>query len=213
MGFHRDGGFAEYVVAPLMSVIPVPDGLGAERAVFAEPLSCCLNALMLGGIRTASKVGIWGAGPAGTLLYRAAQALGGTPICIEPDERRRNLIGGITDRPSFALDIAVVAVGNRAAYEEAIQCLGPRGRLVLFSGLSPQETTLGIDVNALHYNEQSLVGAYGCCKRHGEQALNLIASGRVIVSDLISHDLPLKELDFALSLVEQRAGMKILLRP
>jgi L-iditol 2-dehydrogenase len=58
MGFHRDGGFAEYVVAPLMSVIPVPDGLAVEHAVFAEPLSCCLNALRLSGIRTASKFGI-----------------------------------------------------------------------------------------------------------------------------------------------------------
>ena len=49
MGFHRDGGFAEYVAAPLQSLIRVPAGLGDEEAVFAEPLSCCLNALELGG--------------------------------------------------------------------------------------------------------------------------------------------------------------------
>jgi L-iditol 2-dehydrogenase len=213
MGFHRDGGFAEYVAVPAASVIPVPAGLAAELAVFAEPLSCCLNALMLGAIRPGAKVAIWGAGPAGTLLLRAARALGATPICIEVDERRRRLVDGIARRPDSPMDLAVVAVGDRAAYEEALQCLGPRGRLVLFSGLAPTDAALAIDVNQLHYFEQSIVGAYGCCKRHGEHALELIASRCVVVEDLISHDLPLSQLDEALSLVEQRAGMKILLRP
>jgi threonine dehydrogenase-like Zn-dependent dehydrogenase len=38
MGFHRDGGFADYVVAPLKSLIPLPEELSDEQAVFAEPL-------------------------------------------------------------------------------------------------------------------------------------------------------------------------------
>jgi L-iditol 2-dehydrogenase len=50
MGFHRDGGFAEYVTVPARSVIPVPEGLSPDAAVFAEPLSCCLNALELGRV-------------------------------------------------------------------------------------------------------------------------------------------------------------------
>lgn len=213
MGFHRDGGFAEYVAIPAASVIPVPSGLAAEHAVFAEPLSCCLNALKLGAIRTGAKVAIWGAGPAGTLLHRAARALGAEPVNIEPDDRRRRLIDGIADRPEHPIDLAVVAVGDRRAYEVALQCLGPRGRLVLFSGLSPKDSVLSIHVNQLHYFEQSVVGAYGCCKCHGEQALELIASHQVAVDDLISHDMPLSQLNEALSLIEQRSGMKILLRP
>jgi L-iditol 2-dehydrogenase len=59
MGFHRDGGFAEFVNAPARSVIPVPNGLEPERAVFAEPLSCCLNALELADLREGQTIGIW----------------------------------------------------------------------------------------------------------------------------------------------------------
>ena len=49
MGFHRDGGFAEYVAVPLQSLIPVPRGLSDEEAVFAEPLSCVGPALVTRG--------------------------------------------------------------------------------------------------------------------------------------------------------------------
>ncbi len=92
MGFHRDGGFAEYVAAPLQSLIPVPEGLSDEEAVFAEPLSCCLNALELGGVFTGDVLGVWGAGPAGTLLSRVGALRGAEVVVMEPDARRREAL-------------------------------------------------------------------------------------------------------------------------
>lgn len=213
MGFHRDGGFAEYVTVPAQSVIPVPDGVAAEAAVFAEPLSCCLNALELAGLRPGMAVGIWGAGPAGTLLHRAAQAKGAEPVNIEPDARRREAIGGLDCGAERGFDVGVVAVGAKAAYEEALARLRPRGRLVVFSGLAPADDRIGVGFNQLHYREQTLVGAYGCAHRHGVAALNLIAGGAVPVVDLISHRLPLSRLSEALDLVSARRSMKILLYP
>lgn len=213
MGFHRDGGFAEYVIAPARSVIPVPDGLSAELAVFAEPLSCCLNALELSRIKKGETIGIWGAGPAGTLLARAARAMGALPALIEPDERRREISSGRTYHPGDKFDVCIVAVGSRQAYEEALGAMNPRGRLVIFSGLQPSEDEAPLSLNQLHYYEQTLVGAYGCSFRHGVQALDLIASGEVAVKDMISHRMALGELDEALRIVENRLGMKILLYP
>jgi L-iditol 2-dehydrogenase len=63
-------------VSPAKSAIHVPDGLSAEEAVFTEPLSCCLNALELGGAGPGKRIAIWGAGPAGILLNRLSAALG-----------------------------------------------------------------------------------------------------------------------------------------
>jgi L-iditol 2-dehydrogenase len=213
MGFHRDGGFAEYVTVPAQSVIPVPDGVAAEAAVFAEPLSCCLNALELAGLKPGMAAGIWGAGPAGTLLHRAAQAKGATAVNVEPDLRRRASIGGLERSGDRSFDVCVVAVGAKAAYEEAAARLRPRGRLVVFSGLAPADDRVQVSLNQLHYHEQTLVGAYGCAYRHGVAALNLIASGAVPVADLVSHRLPLGRLAEALELVETRRCMKILLDP
>ncbi len=213
MGFHRDGGFARYVAAPVQSLIPVPEGLDPDLAVFAEPLSCCLNALELGGVGAGKTICIWGAGPAGTLLYRAAAALGAQPVSIDPDDRRRERIGGVSRVPAADFDTCIVAVGARSAYEEALDCLGPRGRLVVFSGLSPKNESLPVSFNRLHYREQTLVGAYGCCYRHGVRALALLSAGKVAVEDLISHRMPLENLAEALDIVAGRKGMKVLLYP
>jgi L-iditol 2-dehydrogenase len=213
MGFHRDGGFAEYVTVPAQSVIPVPDGLTAEEAVFAEPLSCCLNALDLAGLRSGMTVGIWGAGPAGALLHRAALARGAAAFNCDPDPNRRAAIGGVEIFSDQSFDICVVAAGAKTAYADAVNRLRPRGRLVVFSGLPPADDRLEVSLNRLHYLEQALVGAYGCAYRHGVSALNLIASRAVAVADLVSHRLPLDDLSEALDRVETRQAMKILLYP
>jgi L-iditol 2-dehydrogenase len=214
MGFHRDGGFAEYVTAPAQSLIPVPAGLAADEAVFAEPLSCCLNALELGGIDQGMKVGIWGAGPAGTLLRRLTRAFSAEPFTVDPDARRRELVGGYEKFPDDILfDIGIVAVGDQKAYAEALQKLGPRGCLIVFSGLPPGQDQVKVNFNQLHYHEQKLAGAYGCSYRHGLRALEFINSGKVAVKDMISHRMSLEDLGEALELVADKAGMKILLYP
>jgi L-iditol 2-dehydrogenase len=213
MGFHRDGGFAEYVTAPAQSLIPVPEGLPPEEAVFAEPLSCCLNALEQAGTLTGKSVGIWGAGPAGTLLARAAVARGAIPFSIEPDDHRRQRIGGFWPAPDRTCDLAIVAVGAEEAYREAWSHLAPRGLLVIFSGLAPAAAVQTLDLNRVHYLEQKIAGAYGCCYRHGREALDLLAGGSVPVRDLISHRFPLTELAQGLEIVKNKSGMKILLYP
>lgn len=213
MGFHRHGGFAEYVLAPAKSLIALPDTLADEDAVFAEPLSCCLNALEQANIKENETIGIWGAGPAGTLTARAATAIKAKSFFIEPDENRRPPLYGHSTPPEMKFDVCIVAVGSHNAYNQALSHLNPRGRLVVFSGLPPDGAGVTVDFNQLHYREQTISGSYGCAYRHGELALEYIGSGEIQVGDLVSHKMPLEELDRALDLVEKRKCMKILLYP
>ncbi len=213
MGFHRDGGFAEYVVAPEKSLIAIPAETAFETAIFTEPLSCCLNALELARLSQGESIAIWGGGPAGTLLARAAVVIGATPTVIEPNKRRRQLLSGVPTVPDLFFDVAVVAVGDSHAYRQAARHLAPRGRLVIFSGLAPMEAEQMIDLNQLHYQEQTIVGAYGCSYRHGVMALEWISQGKIMVSDMISHRLSLDQFGQALELVKNRKGMKILIYP
>jgi L-iditol 2-dehydrogenase len=213
MGFHRDGGFANYVVAPLKSLIPLPEALSDELAVFAEPLSCCLNALELARMAPSETIAIWGGGPAGQLLSRAAAAYGAQPLIIEPDPVRCSFSKGVTTPPENRFDICVVAVGDAVAYQQALARLAPRGRLVVFSGLAKESRCTAVDFNKLHYFEQTVVGAYGCCFRHGRRAIKLLQSGKLDVTDLISHRMPLLHLSEALELVASRQCMKIHLYP
>jgi L-iditol 2-dehydrogenase len=110
-------------------------------------------------------------------------------------------------------DLAIVAVGAEEAYREAWSHLAPRGLLVIFSGLAPAAAVQTLDLNRVHYLEQKIAGAYGCCYRHGREALDLLAGGSVPVRDLISHRFPLTELAQGLEIVKNKSGMKILLYP
>ena len=213
MGFHRDGGFAGYVAVPEKSLLALDDRCGFREAVFAEPLSCCINAIELSRLAAGERIGIWGGGPAGTLLKRLAFHLGAEAVVIEPDGERRERINGRETAGGERFDVCIPAVGDGNAYREALEHLAPRGRLVAFSGLPGDSPFNAADFNHLHYHEQTVVGAYGCALRHGRMALDLIGSGAVAVSDLVSHTLPLSALDAALDLVAARRCMKIHLDP
>jgi len=166
---------------------------------------------------------VWGAGPAGTLLSRAGALRGAEVVVVEPDERRRRLVAsspgspaGVSGHatPPALVDVAIVAVGAPEAYAAAFEALAPRGRLVVFSGLLPDaDRGLHVGLSRIHYYEHTVVGAYGCSFRHGEDALELLGSGRLRVDDLISHRLPLGDLDRGLDIVERRTGMKVHLYP
>lgn len=213
MGFHRPGGFAECVLAPASSIVKLPEGLSFEEAVFAEPLSCCLNALELSNLKAGESIGIWGAGPAGNLLKRAAIAIGANPTVIEPNPERRAFVGAIGDPSGLIFDVCIVAVSSKEAYRQALSCLSPRGRLVIFSGLLQNEQRLELNLNLIHYLEQTLVGAYGCSYRHALWALQWIQEGKIQVLDLITHRFSLEEIGKAIEVVEQQKGLKVLIYP
>lgn len=213
MGFHRDGGFAEYVFAPAQSLIKVPQKCTTLEAVFAEPLSCCLNALENGKITCEDEVGIWGAGPAGTLLARASGVIAKSVTIIEPDIERCNRAGGVQSPPDRLFDLAIVATNESTAYLEALSHLAPKGRVVIFSGITPGKAFQTVNLDTIHYNEQMIIGAYGCCYRHGVKALDMLSKKQVVVTDMVSHILSLWDLQTGLSIVKYKKGMKVLLDP
>jgi NADPH:quinone reductase-like Zn-dependent oxidoreductase len=86
LGYHVDGGYAEHVVTPASSLVPVPD---AEISWAAVPVAyiTAWNALVTkGGLRPHQKIAIWGAaGGLGNAALRLALALGADPIAIVGD--------------------------------------------------------------------------------------------------------------------------------
>src|SRR5438270_4349765 len=68
MGYHYDGGFAEYMIVPervlaVDGVNRIPDGVGFAEASVAEPLACVLNGQEIAGVGTGNTVVVVGAGP------------------------------------------------------------------------------------------------------------------------------------------------------
>ncbi|TDC97736.1 zinc-dependent dehydrogenase [Actinomadura sp. 7K507] len=238
MGYHYDGGFAEYMIVPAKvlavdGVNRIPDGVSFAEASVAEPLACVLNGQELAGVGEGDDVVVFGSGPVGCLHVRVARARGAARVfLVEVNAERLGRAAAIV-KPDAAIDasttgvveevlartggrgadVAVTAAASGAAQEQAQRLVAPGGRVSLFGGLPKDDPVISVDANRVHYKELSLVGANGSSPSHNARALELIASGQVPVEDLITHRLPLDALHEALDLVTHGAAIKVTIEP
>lgn len=232
VGYEIDGAFADYVRIPARGVLAgnvfiLPDGLSFEAAALAEPLACVMNGQDLAGVRMGDSIVILGAGPIGLLHVKLARCSGARCIIIsEPNAIRRQaaLAAGadmavdpavddlsdiVRDQTGgLGADVAICAVGVPSLANDAIRLVRKRGRVSLFAGF-PRETLADLDVNAIHYGELTVTGAFGLTRLQFDNALKLIASGDLKVDPLITHRFGLPDIETALEVAEQGSAIKV----
>jgi L-iditol 2-dehydrogenase len=238
MGYHYDGGFAEYMIVPAKvlavgGVNRIPDGVGFAEASLAEPLSCVLNGQDLLRIGQDDVVVVVGAGPIGCLHVRLARSSGARRVLlvdinqerldraaelVKPDETVCAAGGDVVAEMLRATggrgaDVVITATPSVAALEQAVLYCAPRGRVSIFGGLPHGDSIAALDANVVHYREMTLVGASASGPAHNSRALDMIAAGTVPVADLISHRLPLEGFHDALSAIERGEALKITFEP
>lgn len=201
------GAFAEYHLATAGSLHLAPAGLEPRTAALAEPLAVALHAITLAGLPTdpgGLRTLVSGAGPLGLLLIAALVARRITDIVVsEPSAPRREqaLAAGATraldptdlpavpDLPTHCRDdgfaIAFECSGQAAAISTSLGLLRPTGRLVL---LGTGSMSVRVDPIRILFNELVITGAY-CYDADGiDNALALLASGRLPIDALLSPD-------------------------
>ena len=237
IGYQYDGGFAQFMRVPAKvlsvdGVNRVPEHVPFEQASLTEPLACVLNGQELAQVGEGDSVVILGAGPIGCLHVRLARARGArTVVLVDVNQGRLDLaaraepdasIDSTKDDPIDAVrkmtdgrgaDVVITATGVGVAQEQALEMTAPRGRLSLFGGLPRDDSTIRFDSNLVHYGELSVFGAYGSAPRHNREALSLIADGKVRVDDLITHRMPLADVNRAIETVMSGEGLKVVIEP
>ena len=237
IGYHYDGGFAEFMRVPAKvlavdGVNRIPEHVEAAEAAVTEPLACVLNGQELADVHQGDSVVVVGAGPIGCLHVRLARARGaGQVVLIDVNPSRLELasrvepdalIDGSSTDPIAAVleltdgrgaDVVITAAASKPAQEQALSMAMPRGRVSLFGGLPKDDPIIRSDSNLIHYRELAVVGAYGSAPRHNREALELIATGKVPVADLLTDRLPLDRVAEALQIVERGEGIKVVIEP
>ena len=232
MGYEIDGAFAEYVRIPASgvasgNVFAVPEGLSFEKAALAEPLACVMNGQDRVGVNIGDVVAVLGAGPIGILHVKLARLAGVRTIIVsEPNPLRRDAAlkagADIVVDPAaedllaqvraasggLGADAAIAAIGVPALANDAIRLVRHRGRVSLFAGFS-KDVQAELDVNAIHYNELSVTGAFGLTRLHFERALKMIASGHFELDSLLTHRFGLEDIVTALATAEQGSAIKV----
>lgn len=210
MGYEFDGAFAQYIRIPAVAlqagnVFKMPEGMSFEAAALSEPLACCINGQKNAQVGLGDSVVILGAGPIGLMHAALAKAAGARQVIIsEPNAGRRqaalergvnyacdptkeNLLNVVRQQTEgLGADVVILAIGVPALANEALNLVRKGGRVNLFAGFSQGDMS-SIDVNLIHYNEITVTGASALSRSGYELALNMLSSGQIDATSLITH--------------------------
>lgn len=222
IGVTLSGGMAEFVAAPEKAVFGI-GGLDFESGAFVEPLSCVLHGVERADIRMGDRVLIIGAGPIGLLLSKTF-ALRGACEITHVDRNRERL--AMAERSGAArvesslealtgdeFDVVVDATGVPSVMERTLPFTRPGGTVLLF-GVPPNGAKLSLDAFTIFRRGLRILSSFTSV-RNTQQAVRLLASGRIEVADLVSHTLPLDDFEKGIGFIERgdEGAMKVIILP
>ncbi len=224
------GGLAELIRVPAenarLDVLEVPDAVSDAAATLIEPLACVVRGQRQAGVGPGSRVAVVGAGAMGLLEVAAARAAGAAAVvAIDPREDRRALAGAAgahalesddPQRVGAALggpaDHVFVCTHAPAAIAGSLHLAGPAGVVQLFAPPAPG-AIVGLDLGAVFFREVTIQSTYSAGPLDTRDALALIASGAVDAEAVVSHRLPLAEVQEAFRLARSGEALKVVVEP
>ncbi len=237
MGYQYPGSFAEYVIINELvwdggPAVVVPPHVSFEEAALAEPLACCINAMELCRPEEGDTMVVVGAGPLGILLTELGKRMGVAKTIVVNRSRPRlevakqfgvdvticsseeDTVQRILDETGGkGADVILTACPSPEAQAQTIHYANNRARINFFGGLPKGQSIIPIDTNILHYKEIFLFGSHGADPKHLHRAVELIASGEIAIKKYISHTFPLDEAPQAFAAAEDKAGMRVVIKP
>lgn len=211
MRFHAtppvDGSFVELMTVHELFAHPVPDRLSDDDAALLEPLSVAIWACRKGGVAVGSRVLVTGAGPVGLLVVQVASAQGATEVVVTDVNTGRLALAtelGATQAvdvsrqalpDDLAPDVLVECSGNAEALRAAMGRVAPAGTVVLV-GMGGEETPLPLHI--VQERELTVTGTFRYANTW-PTAIELVASGRVVLGALVTGHFGLHEVEAALT--------------
>ncbi len=227
------GGFAEYILVPEVLVEKgtylLPDSVSYDQSTFIEPLACVVRAQRLAGIKEGQTVLVAGCGVAGLLHIKLAKARQCRVIATDVNQRRlafaerngadivvdagKDVAGRLTAEGGKMPDVVILCTSAVSAVDQAWKCVDKGGTVVFFSVPGPDKKVV-VPLNDFWTKEIKVLTSYYCGPPDIDDALKLIESGTIQTDELITHRLPLKEIEKGFRLVmEGKEAMKVIIRP
>ena len=83
-------------------------------------------------------------------------------------------------------DVSIVATGSMNAFDDAIKSTRKGGTIMMF-GVPSKNSTINLDVEYVYSRELEILTSYAASDKDTAESLNLIASGKIPSSLLITH--------------------------
>ncbi len=128
LGIDCDGGMAEYAIAPIPMIIPVPEGISPKMGAFIEPIAVTVHAIRIAGYKPGDNALVFGAGTIGLATAVTLRNFGATDITIcEPNPVRLKIaesLGFHCLQSGDDLLEKLLAETNGDGYDYVFDCAG-----------------------------------------------------------------------------------------
>lgn len=205
VGVTRDGGFEEYFTAPASVVYQVPDNVSLKAAAVTEPISCAIHGVQLLKLTPYQKALVIGDGFMGQIFAQVLQAYGVHQVDLAGRNDQKLKFNqekfGVKNIYNTAkgekiptdYDVVIEAVGIPAIQEMAIE-VAARGGQVLMFGVGEPDARFAINAYEVFQKQLTIQGSF-INPNAFEDSLALLASGKLDVLSLISHELNYQEVN------------------
>jgi 2-desacetyl-2-hydroxyethyl bacteriochlorophyllide A dehydrogenase len=225
------GAQAEQVLVPHanLTLRKVPDGLSDEVALFAgDVMGTAYHAIASRPLAEGETVAILGMGPVGLCAVQAAQAAGASEvIAIDTVEDRLRMAESFGATPVHlreqdpraevkkltegrGVDLAVDAVGHPEALDLALR-LARKAGTVSATGVYAERVEVHMGV--LWIKALTLTSGHANVIKHLDPVLELLSSGKLDPSPLVTHHMKLDDAPEAYRVYDNREALKIVLSP
>lgn len=233
LGLMDDGGFAEYVLAPAVTCVKLPEGMPLDTAALAEPLAVARRAVRQSRLQMGETVVIMGAGTIGLCILQLALAAGARQVFVVEKAPNRmelarrmgahHVIDPSTTPPKpyvydhtagLGPDVVFECIGSAQAPAWAIEMGRKRGRVVLVGVYGEPSQVHLLDVVL---NEKEIIGTLAhIYDQDYEEAVLALADRRVQLEPLITARIPLERIveeGFERMIHDKTQQLKILVTP
>jgi L-iditol 2-dehydrogenase len=230
-GFTTDGGFAEYAVNNVNTLVHVPEGMGNEEATLIVTAGTAMYALdTLAGLIAGQSLVVTGPGAIGLMTVAVGKALGASPVILTGTRDSRlelgrklgadHLVNINTEKPVEAIKritrgkgvhYLVECSGQANGLNEAMDMVMRGGRICLV-GFANEPVP--VDVAKLVRNHLSVFGIRGEGRSATHRAAALVAQRRFEPKLIHTHTFKMEELPTAFKYSRDRidGAIKVVVR-
>jgi len=197
-----EGSLSEYIVMPETSCYRIPEQMSYDEAAISEPLAIGLYAVRQSIPMEGAKAGILGFGPIGMSVMLPALAMGAGEVYVTDkiDERlqvarksgasmtanpdREDVVEKFRKEVPELLDVVFECCGQQDALDNAVDLLKPGGKLMIIG--IPEFDRWSLPVDKSRHKELCIQHV----RRQNEAvqpALDMMADGRISVSEMVTH--------------------------
>ena len=232
----KPGGFAQYIAYDRKRVergatFVIPEGVDPIAATLAEPMSSTYACVENINVTLGDTVVIIGAGPIGIFLSVLSKMRGAKKVILIDINQARldkaaefnvdHLINSSQVDPveevlrltnNIGADKVISANPSTKAQQQAILMAKKAGIVVFFGGV-PKGALTELDTNIIHYNGLWIYGHYGANSIQVQKAFELAISKDFPADKIITHALPLKDINKGIELTKTGEALKVVLLP